>query len=86
MKKKKLKLGQIKVASFVTSPHLIKGGAINTTSTDVFMTRDPECSDIGSIAFCTEDNDCAMTHTFMDPVGGCKMTDLQPCPLEPKKF
>ena len=87
MKKKKLQLDQLKVASFITDNRSkIRGGAVDPTSSEVMKTRDPECTNMGSVVFCTENIDCAARHTFMNPIGGCKLTDLSPCPGTPGKL
>lgn len=80
MKKKKLKLHEFKVSSFVTQTDKIKGGAaIDLTSTDIFGTRLAECG-ADSHVFCSGDVMCDPQHTFMYPnTDGCKHSDMGPC-------
>ncbi|MEL7147224.1 MAG: pinensin family lanthipeptide [Bacteroidota bacterium] len=66
MKRKKLRLDQIKVESFVTDTDKISGGQVHGTR--VFCgTANKEI--------------CGIRWTFMGPLtGGCKESDLFPCP------
>ena len=71
MKKNKLKLDQIKVESYVTSADKVNGGARFTNLTPILTTNNPDR--------------CGIRWTFMDPLtGGCKPSDLQPCPDDPQ--
>lgn len=75
MKKKNLKLSELKVTSFVTGSDQIMGGKIDTESTSVMNTRMAECD--GKTIFGTDDPACNIKWTFMDAdTGGCKFTDL----------
>ncbi|MEL6560591.1 MAG: pinensin family lanthipeptide [Bacteroidota bacterium] len=83
MKKKKLKLDQIKVSSFVTeSDKLRAGAAIDTGSSDFFKTREAIC-DANTKVFCSKDVMCDIRYTFMHPnTGGCKHSDIGICPTD----
>lgn len=73
MKKRKLKLNELKVKSFVTNQDQIKGG--------IFVTRVAEC-DGKTIIFDSNDVACDLRFTFMEPgTGGCQHTDLF-CPTK----
>lgn len=80
MKKKRLKLDQIRVSSFVTESDQVKAGAvIDLTSSDIFKTRMAICNG-DSIVYCSKDVICDINYTFMYPnTDGCQHSDLGFC-------
>ncbi|MEL6560590.1 MAG: pinensin family lanthipeptide [Bacteroidota bacterium] len=75
MSKKRLKLKEITVTSFVTEIDQLKGGAV-TGAINPLDTFDVEC-----VSFVTENINCSMRCTFQGPLtGGCKQSEQIICP------